>query len=475
MVKGAPVILVEFNELTPRLMERFIRDGKLPNFARLRAESHVYTTDAAAEGEDLNPWVQWVTVHTGLGHREHGVQHLADVDKLSREQIWDLSSAAGKTVWVCGSMNASYRTPLRGFVLPDPWSQNVAPHPRQELEPFYRFVLKNVQQYTQDKTAGSRLDLVKFGAFLATHGLTPETIKATLAQLVAERRDPTVRWKRAVILDRMAFDVFHHYWRMHKPELATFFLNSTAHFQHQYWRNLEPEAFDIKPTDDEQRAYAGAIEFGYTQMDHLVGRLLELAGNEAQLVFATALSQQPYLRAEKIGGKRHYRIDDGKLLAAKLGLGGRYRYEPVMADEFYLRFEDEAAARAAEALLPSFRAGGEPPLRVIKREGRDVFAQCKIRKALPEGTMIESADGRPLCRYYDVFHLVEGLKSGYHHPDGMLWIRHLDRRHREHAGKVPLTAVAPTVLDLLGVAPPTWMPERSLLTRGANARVANAR
>ena len=59
------VILLEFNELCPSLMGQFIQQGKLPNFQRFYNESAVYTTDAEEQPPNLEPWIQWVTVHTG--------------------------------------------------------------------------------------------------------------------------------------------------------------------------------------------------------------------------------------------------------------------------------------------------------------------------------------------------------------------------------------------------------------------------
>ena len=55
------VILLEFNELCPSLINNFIQQGKLPNFQRFYQESSVYTTDAEAEPPFLEPWIQWVT------------------------------------------------------------------------------------------------------------------------------------------------------------------------------------------------------------------------------------------------------------------------------------------------------------------------------------------------------------------------------------------------------------------------------
>jgi hypothetical protein len=55
------LIILELNELTPRLMSQFIDEGVLPNFAWLRRESATYVTDAGEDAPYLEPWIQWVT------------------------------------------------------------------------------------------------------------------------------------------------------------------------------------------------------------------------------------------------------------------------------------------------------------------------------------------------------------------------------------------------------------------------------
>ena len=87
-----PVLMLEFNELSPELMHRFITEGHLPNFKRLHDESRVYVTDAQEAQDVLEPWIQWVTVHTGLSYEEHGVFLLGDGPKCSKMRIWDILS-----------------------------------------------------------------------------------------------------------------------------------------------------------------------------------------------------------------------------------------------------------------------------------------------------------------------------------------------------------------------------------------------
>ena len=170
-----PVILLELNELSPSLMSRFMGEGKLPNFQRLYNEAHVYITDAEENPPNLEPWIQWVTVHSGLPYREQGIFHLGDGHKLKQKCVWDLLSDAGLRVGVCGSMNVRYDSPLNGYLLPDPWTTEVAPYP-DTLLPYFRFVRQNVLEYTKERIPLGWSDYLKFLKFMASHGLSVSTV-----------------------------------------------------------------------------------------------------------------------------------------------------------------------------------------------------------------------------------------------------------------------------------------------------------
>jgi len=157
MTSEPRVILLEFNELSQPLMDKFMAQGKLPNFRRLHDEALVYTTDAQEQPPNLEPWIQWVTVHSGLPFRQHGVFHLGDGHKLRQKCIWDVLSDCKFRVAVCGSMNVRYDLPVNGYILPDPWTFGVAPYP-SALLPYYRFIQLNVQEYTNDRIPLSRGD-----------------------------------------------------------------------------------------------------------------------------------------------------------------------------------------------------------------------------------------------------------------------------------------------------------------------------
>ena len=164
VMSGSPrVILLELNELTPTLIFRFMAEGRLPHFQRLHDEAKVFTSDAEETGLDLNPWVQWVTVHTGLRLAEHGVELLGEGGRMAGQGVADVVSEAGLPVWLCGSMNVRTGKELNGAALPDPWATDARPRPA-ELEPYFRFVQHHVSEHTNpDSRFGAREPRFRLG------------------------------------------------------------------------------------------------------------------------------------------------------------------------------------------------------------------------------------------------------------------------------------------------------------------------
>lgn len=457
MTSPAPsVIMLEFNELTPSLMDRFIAAGQLPNFERLRNESHVYVTDAEEDGDNLQPWVQWVSVHTGLSASAYGITRLSDGHKLAHKTIWDLISEANYRVWVCGSMNARYDRPLEGALIPDPWSTGLQPFPAGEFDSYYEFVRRAVQEHTNDASGGSKRTALKFLRFMLGHGLSLETVRMIVGQLWTERRTKRYKWKRAAVLDQLQWDVFKHQYRKLSPHFSTFFINSTAHYQHSHWREMEPGLFRVAPSPEAVAEFQNAILYGYQQMDRLVGRFLGLAGANTTLIFCTALSQQPQTEADAGGGRHYYRLLDPALLTTMFGLTVPHTYHPVMAEQFALRFQDAASAQDSQRHLNGFRIGQRTALHITLQDA-DLMIQCTQTHAVPASTRIRNEKTGTEFGFYDVFYQLDHLQSGHHHRDGILWVRHPDRSHRVFDRKISVRAIAPEVLRMFGLQAPDYM------------------
>jgi len=448
------MIVLELNELTPSLIQRFMSDGSLPNFSRLYRESEIYTTTAEERPPNLDPWIQWVTVHSGLNFADHGLQRLNEGHTLDVPRVWDLLTASGRRSWICGSMNVGGRTLTDGCLLPDPWTTKVRPQPAA-LEPFFDFVQRQVMEHTSTQSSSSAKDVLRFVGFLASHGLSRRSITAIVSQLIEERKQP-VRWKRAALLDKLQFDVFAWYYRKIRPHFATFFLNSTAHYQHLYWREMDPGAFQAQPTEKQRRIYRDAIAYGYREMDRIIARACALADSDTTVVMATGLSQQPCLMFEEQGGKYFYRPTDVGRLTAFAGITDTHTVSPVMAHQFHLYFATTEMAEQAAQRLMRVRFRSQQAI-AVERNGSGLFVGCRVYERLSRDASLTLEGSSSEVPFFDVFYQVDGVKSGMHHPDGMLWIRTPSRAHVVHSTHVPLATVAPTFLAHFGVPRPDYM------------------
>jgi len=457
-VKKAPVVLLEFNELCPSLMTEFIEAGHLPNFKKLRDASAIFTSEAKERAPFLEPWIQWINVHTGVPFSEHGVELLGESEKVTQPALWDLISEAGMKVWVCGSMNVHCTSDVTGDILPDPWTAERMTRPA-ELQTYNRFVRKQVQEHSNADAKFGKSDYLKFLAFMASHGLSSTTVKTAVNQLRSEKANGK-RWRRAFILDLLQFDVFENIYKKEKPMFSTFFLNSTAHMQHVYWRNMQPELFQIKPTEKEQAEYSSAILEGYVHMDKLVERMLALVGKDATVIFATAISQQPFLGYEDKGGKRIYRPKDIAAFARWAGVQNLKACNPVMAEQFWLEFETHADMVAAAEVLDAVTCDGTPCLSVT-REETAIHSGFNIRSQIDHNATLASPAAGVSTKFFDIFYAIEGLKSGMHHQDGLLWIRD-PRISKSSNPRVAVESIAPTILDLLDVPIPAHLKDPSL-------------
>lgn len=447
-----PIIVAEFNELCPWLIDRWMGEGRLPNFQCLHDTANVFTTIAdVTDPANLEPWIQWYSLHTGLAFDQHGVFHLTEGTRAEHDDIWHAAHRAGKTVASMASMNNRAFAFPGSFYVADPWCEAGNAFPA-ELNLYGRFVAGNVQEYSNPDQKGGLGEALRFVRFLAGHGLSAGTAAAIVRQIASERLiERGLSWRRASLLDRLQFDVFRHYHRRRRPDFATFFINSTAHFQHSYWRQFQPEAFSVKPSPEEVALYRDAILFGYQTMDRLLGRFIALAQEtEARLILATALSQQPYLAAEAQGGKHFYRLRDVEALFRAHALPFA-NIDPTMTHQYLVTFAAAAELAKARETLGAFRTGsGESLFDFNARTEGGLYFSCGLSRPVADSEPIVLPDGTSMP-FSTLLYRIDATKSGRHHPDGALWIG--DGRHARHETPVSILDVFPTLLDLMGIEP----------------------
>jgi hypothetical protein len=444
------IIFLEFNELCPSLLQQWMAEGRLPNFKKFYDNSETYTTESDEKLPPyLEPWIQWYSIHTGVGFQQHGVYHLTDGPKAKWNDVWRILLANGKTVANCGSMNARGFEARGSFFLPDPWCTTEEPSP-SELGKFHKVVARTVQEYTNNGSGLSKADYARFLTFLASHGLQLKTVMAIVRQLMLDQViDKGESWRRAVLLDRLQFDIFRHYFKRLKPDFSTFFLNSTAHYQHTYWRHMAPESFNAtKPSEKERQRYGDAILFGYQQMDRLLGDFFKLESDGVLLMLATALSQQAFLKQDERGGQHFYRPHNMESLLESFGIRPQ-KILPVMTHQFLLSFRNEAEAKDARTKLEGITYRGRDVFDFAPSDPGTLYCGSQIYSEVAADAVVMLGDKGP-TPFFDVFYAFHAVKSGCHHPDGVLWVKSGTRK--EHTEKLSILEILPMLLKHYGVA-----------------------
>jgi hypothetical protein len=441
---------MELNELCPPIIDRMMAKGELPNFKALHERSDVHVT--WTDDEDLEPWVQWVTLHTGRPQNVHGARELDEGYRIDQPRIWDMLAGRGFSSLVFGSMNTRQLSD-KVFLMPDPWSARVAPSD-PAYKAFHEFIAFNVTEHTNARKKPTRKMLLDFARFMVSRGLSLNTVTKTIRQLAAEKASGRDRkWARAMILDLMLWDVFEKEYQRRRPDFATFFANSTAFLQHRYWRHMDPDAYQVKPSDDEMAAYGDAIETSYRHMDWLLGRAMRLVGPNGRIVFATALSQEANLRYEHIGGKFVYRPHSFEELNAFMGGPAAATFEPVMTHQAWASFNSAVDADLFEQRLGQVQSNGQSVFDCRRADNR-VFFWCKFISRVDDDLVLTNAATSARRPFADLFALVGQVNNSQHNRNGCFWVERMDGKGVIHDAKLPLEQATQLILEMFPARSP---------------------
>lgn len=463
-MKRSKVLLVEINEITWNLLDPLIQQGKLPVFDRLKAEGAWAAPVSVDLPPQLDPWITWTTLYTGQPQANHNVFFLEQPpETIHAQRLWEYCHDQGLSVGVYGSLCSWPPQQVRGYYVPDTFAPAADTWPES---------LRPIQQLNLAYTRANRLHgeedrfwyKAKLGSQLLPLGLRPKTVARITRQLTLERRKPELRWQRVALQPFVNFDFFSRLYQQYQPDFATFHTNHVAHYQHTYWKAMQPELFPQETSPDEVRQYGGAIEYGYRMADKLLGQVLRLLPSDTVLVVASSMGQKPFLTTLK-KGKRIRQIKSLDRLLDLLGLSGRVRALATMSDQFNLYADTpELGEQVNRALSAAYLDSPEQPM----------FSVDQIEASVT-GTLLnyDQTSDDSLChfplrenpvsiRYTDLVQDTGLIKSGCHDPKGMMIMYGKGIKPGSQIEACNNLDIAPTILTLLGLPVPEAMKGRVL-------------
>jgi hypothetical protein len=469
MSKGRrKVLLLEFNEITWTLIDPMIARGRLPNIARLRKEGTWAAPEALERAPHLDPWITWVTIHTGVDRSVHGATVLEqDAKTIRAKRSWDYITEAGKSVGIFGSISAYPPRPVAGFMVPGPFAPGSETYPAY-LRPVQDLNRRYTQVHNQITQESGAAGMAREALDLFRLGLTAATAGRIVQQLAIEKARPHLRWKRVALQPLVNYDVFASIYRRYRPDFATWHTNHAAHYMHHYWRAMDDSKFPVPSSPEEKIKYGDAVEYGYDLCDELLGRFMRLCDEDTVIVLASSMGQQPYVHELYPEGKIAVRFKDLSKILAIVGARGVTEVVPTMLPQYNVTIPEATERARVRDLLRAGRCqGGIHPDAIHVEETGDILTLTPrgiarregVRYTFPGSTFAKSEG-------YDLEELfacdVPTPKEGMHDPRGMVIFHGPGIRKGLQLEKVSPLDLLPTMLNVLDVPVPRNLPGRVL-------------
>ena len=395
------LILLGLNEINFEYIEKYIQLGYLPTFQKILTSNGYLKTTSEKKYELLEPWIQWVTIHTGKTFDEHQVFRLGDI--VNREdliQLWEIAESKGLTVAAISPFNASNKLKKSAFFVPDPWTKTTAMGEPLIIE-LSKAVSSAVNGNAHNKLSKNDAitivkALIKFVSF--------KRKLAYITLLITKLRKKATK---AIILDNLLADVFVHQWKKHQPDFSSLFLNSGAHTQHHYMFNSRVYDGELKnpawycPLNDDP------ILDTLMEYDSILSMLLSL---NTRIMIATGLHQKPHLH-----NTYYWRLTNHRSFLDLIGITNG-TILPRMSRDFLVNFNSKAEAEMAEQKLNSIRLNGVNVFTVDNRTS-SLFVELTYANEIVKGDIISI---NQLTSTIDLKNYVSfvAIKNGEHDQEG---------------------------------------------------------
>lgn len=403
------LLLVELNEFNSELLEAAARQLGLANLQKVVSwqKSKTNTEDRYDSGF-LEPWSQWVSIHTGTKAKEHGINHLGDVPNLQSLQLWEELGEKGVTTGIWGVMNGSRRQAKNNlYFVADPWTFSEEAYP-EHLNGFIGILKYAAKNYTS---------VSLWQGF--KHGLSFLWIALTELSTASLFRGLWLFTKAFFKFGPKSFTVFmlFEYWstclfikykKQSNPQFNILFYNTVAHLQHHYWKEGT-----LKPTPE--------IACGFEWVDEMLGMVFDSLDEDEAVALFNGFSQKntndekPWIL---------YRQKDPHQFLVKLGLKFE-RVEQLMTHDAHIFFKTSEDREKAFQQLQAAKVQGLALFFVEKDKESDkkLFYRVDFFDEVTPETMFQFG-GREF-KMLDLFVPVV-RRTGKHIPEGAIYFSEID-------------------------------------------------
>lgn len=239
------LVIFEINECD---FSYFLYGAKKFNFPEIikfinnKKITKTFTRDKI-EGLNLDPWVQWVSVHTGVNSEKHKILRTGQSLKKNISQVWEKIGLKNSSIGLWGLFNSKYRNNKNiNFYYPDPWNYTESAFPRH-----LNSYLMLPRYYAMNYPNISILKILFYGARFFRKIFFSKTIFYLLKNFLSFcrifKKAKLKSFNLYFFLDLLSLSIIKEKLLNKELSFLIIALNSFAHYQHNYWDNKKNEFF----------------------------------------------------------------------------------------------------------------------------------------------------------------------------------------------------------------------------------------
>ena len=359
--------LIEFNEANIELISKYIDKY---NLAGLRGvlNSNAFETASETKYDLLEPWIQWVSAHTGKNAADHGVFRLGDITKYRGSQVFEKLESNGYRIGCLGPINAANRLSNPSYFIPDPWTDTPS-----DSTFWSRKIATAVRDLVNQNSAGNGkiVSYLWFGLAVLRF-FRIKNLPLYMKLLIEGRSRP---WSKALFLYVFNVDLYLKLESKKRSDFSVLFLNSLAHIQHHYLLRSEFLTSREATADMKQR---DPIKDALMIFDKLIPQLF-VSGSEVETLIATGLSQTPY-PAEKY----YYRLKFPAKFFASFGIEP-LKVQQRMSRDMEVFFADSKDQAVFSNVISAIKCNGLPLFGDLEKREGSTFLSLTYPKKIDEG------------------------------------------------------------------------------------------
>ena len=355
------LIFIQLNEINFDLVKKYIEGSgkdKFPNLNYLVNSFNNFTTFAENEYKNLEPWIQWASVHLGKEYNSHQIFRLGDItNHLQHEQIFEKIEAKGFKVGAISPMNAANKLKKPIYFIPDPWTNT-----KPDNSGFSKRISLMLKQ-SVNENASSKLSI---NSIITIFEIIFRTFnyKKTLFLIRLIFSSIIKPWKKSLVLDYLIHSLHLYFLKKKIVDFSSIFLNAGAHIQHHYLYNTKYMENLPQNPNWYIKSSSDPVEDMLLIYDKIIGDYIKLSKNYHSLIIATGLRQVPYHEI-----KFYWRLKNHISFLNKIEIKFS-KVWPRMTRDFEIIFESDKDLKNAKKILENI---------ISKKDNTKIFSEIDER------------------------------------------------------------------------------------------------